>query len=194
MKNIKDFFKSIDDIESCFSNFLPVKFDKVEEEYNISIIGFDFNNLKLNDTKVQDVEGVIFKQNDMLSLYYDNNKDIKEQRVIIATLIGYLQNIKLNNGIENSINDYYLNLTNEDIFNNNKPYNKMAREILLPKESLEKLYLLLKGTYNEEYVIYMLSKIFVVPENEVILGIKDLGYDINIKSNNVRIKKINKKI
>lgn len=190
MNNKTNFLKSKEEINKYFNNFLPVRFNKLLEEYNISIIDFDFSNIKLNNCESQKLDGVIFIQNDAINIYYNSNKDIKEQRFIIATLIGYLQNIKSNKNEENTIKDYYINFITDDIFNNNKPYNKIAREILLPKDSFEKIFLLLKTIYKEEWVINILSNKFEVPESEIVLGIKDLGYDLDIDINNDKTKKI----
>lgn len=190
MREKKDFLRSDEEINKYFNNYLPVRFDKFQDEYNISILEYDFNNRVFDNVDSNHINGVIFMQNGFITLYYDNNKDIKEQRVIIANLIGYLEIVKLNKKEDEFRKKYYVNLTDEDIFNNTKPYNKTAREILLPKESLEKLFLLLKSIYKEEYVIYMLSNKFVVPEKEIIIGINDLGYELNIDLENIKTKKL----
>lgn len=181
-----------------FNNYIPIKFDKLQQEYNITIYGCDFTTI----TKIKGIEKNIismirFKE-DEIKLYYNNNYnlDVKEQRFILANLVAELEKMKSKER-KPILKEYDLILKCDEPFDNMsmeeyKEYlcNNIARQILMPKKLYDRLYTIFSNNLEEEKLIELLSTLFVVPKREVIIRGKELGYNFDIDYLNAKTRKL----
>lgn len=198
-KNFLDEEKNYkEEINKYFNNYIPIKFDKLQQEYNITIYGCDFTTItKIKGIDKNIISMIRFKE-DEIKLYYNNNYnlDVKEQRFILANLVAELEKMKSKER-KPILKEYDLILKCDEPFDNMsmeeyKEYicNNIARQILMPKKLYDRLYTIFSNNLEEEKLIELLSTLFVVPKREVIIRGKELGYNFDIDYLNAKTRKL----
>lgn len=187
-----------EEINKYFNSYIPIKFDKLQQEYNIIIYGYDFTTItKIKGIDKKIVSMISFKE-DEIKLYYNNNYnlDVKEQRFILANLVGELEKMKSKEK-RPILKEYDFILKCDEPFDNmnmeeHNEYlcNNIARQILMPKKLYDKLYTIFSNNLEEEKLIELLSTLFVVPKREVIIRGKELGYNFDIDYLNAKTRKL----
>ena len=198
-KNFLDEEKNYkEEINKYFNNYIPIKFDKLQQEYNITIYGCDFTTItKIKGIDKNIVSMIRFKE-DEIKLYYNNNYnlDVKEQRFILANLVAELEKMKFKEK-RPVLKEYDFILKCDEPFDNmdmeeHNEYlcNNIARQILMPKKLYDRLYTIFSNTLNEDKLIELLSTLFVVPKREIIIRGKELGYKFDIDYLNAKTRKL----
>ena len=198
-KNFLDEEKNYkEEINKYFNNYIPIKFDKLQQEYNITIYGCDFTTItKIKGIDKNIISMIRFKE-DEIKLYYNNNYnlDVKEQRFILANLVAELEKMKSKEK-RPVLKEYDFILKCDEPFDNMdmeeyKEYlcNNIARQILMPKKLYDRLYTIFSNNLEEEKLIELLSTLFVVPKREVIIRGKELGYNFDIDYLNAKTRKL----
>lgn len=197
-KNFLDEEKNYkEEINKYFNNYIPIKFDKLQQEYNITIYGCDFTTItKIKGIDKNIISMIRFKE-DEIKLYYNNyNLDVKEQRFILANLVAELEKMKFKEK-RPVLKEYDFILKCDEPFDNMsmeeyKEYlcNNIARQILMPKKLYDRLYTIFSNNLEEEKLIELLSTLFVVPKREVIIRGKELGYNFDIDYLNAKTRKL----
>ena len=198
-KNFLDEEKNYkEEINKYFNNYIPIKFDKLQQEYNITIYGCDFTTItKIKGIDKNIISMIRFKE-DEIKLYYNNNYnlDVKEQRFILANLVAELEKMKSKER-KPILKEYDLILKCDEPFDNMsmeeyKEYlcNNIARQILMPKKLYDRLYTIFSNNLEEEKLIELLSTLFVVPTREIVIRGKELGYKFDIDYLNAKTRKL----
>ena len=198
-KNFLDEEKNYkEEINKYFNNYIPIKFDKLQQEYNITIYGCDFTTItKIKGIDKNIISMIRFKE-DEIKLYYNNNYnlDVKEQRFILANLVAELEKMKSKEK-RPVLKEYDFILKCDEPFDNMsmEEYNEylcnnIARQILMPKKLYDRLYTIFSNNLEEEKLIELLSTLFVVPKREVIIRGKELGYNFDIDYLNAKTRKL----
>ena len=198
-KNFLDEEKNYkEEINKYFNNYIPIKFDKLQQEYNITIYGCDFTTItKIKGIDKNIISMIRFKE-DEIKLYYNNNYnlDVKEQRFILANLVAELEKMKSKEK-RPVLKEYDFILKCDEPFDNmsmkeHNEYlcNNIARQILMPKKLYDRLYTIFSNNLEEEKLIELLSTLFVVPKREVIIRGKELGYNFDIDYLNAKTRKL----
>lgn len=198
-KNFLDEEKNYkEEINKYFNNYIPIKFDKLQQEYNITIYGCDFTTItKIKGIDKNIVSMIRFKE-DEIKLYYNNNYnlDVKEQRFILANLVAELEKMKSKEK-RPVLKEYDFILKCDEPFDNmsmeeHKEYlcNNIARQILMPKKLYDRLYTIFSNNLEEEKLIELLSTLFVVPTREIVIRGKELGYNFDIDYLNAKTRKL----
>lgn len=168
------------------SKSMPISFDKIVKYFKIRIMGTDFNFISQSDSVKEQLKGkglilgMVNISDDFANIYYNNNSeiDIPRQRFTIAHELAHCINhyellskegrVEFLQGEETSFNDdsSYDEKMKEFVCN------KFARDFLIPTDLLVKIINTLKKVSLED-----LSELFMVPEKEMNIKLKELGYN-----------------
>lgn len=191
-------------ISKYFGEEPVITFGKIQNEYNIKIYGCDFNFLASskelkNIEGSDDIAGMVKIEEDFIELIYNNSPiiDTKEQRFILANLVGYCETSKKMAIKKSKIKSLSFMLKCDEPFENMNQEefselvnNILARQILMPKKSITRYYEAFKNIYNIENTIMILSELFQVPQREVLIRLKELGLNFSYQKQDLRRKRI----